>query len=38
VLGERGWRHIGLAPPPGAQLDLIRDAIPQDPEGGDGDG
>lgn len=27
VLGERGWRHIGLTPPAGtpAQLDLIRD-------------
>jgi Holliday junction DNA helicase RuvB len=28
VLGERGWRHLGLAPPAGvmAQLDLLRDA------------
>jgi len=27
VLGERGWRHLGLAPPAGmmAQLDLLRD-------------
>ena len=31
MLGERGWRHLGLAPPAGAQLDLIRDA-------GEGDG
>ncbi len=23
VLGERGWRHLGLAPPAGAQLDLL---------------
>ena len=30
VLAERGWRHIGLAPPAGtpAQLDLMRDAGP----------
>ncbi len=27
MLGERGWRHLGLAPPAGmvAQLDLLRD-------------
>jgi Holliday junction DNA helicase RuvB len=27
VLGERGWRHLGLAPPPGTQplLDLLGD-------------
>ncbi|MBM3539157.1 MAG: Holliday junction branch migration DNA helicase RuvB [Alphaproteobacteria bacterium] len=26
MLGDKGWRHIGLAPPAGSQLDLIRDA------------
>ncbi len=26
MLGERGWRHIDLTPPPGTQLDLMRDA------------
>jgi Holliday junction DNA helicase RuvB len=32
VLGERGWRHIGLAPPAGtpAQLDLMGDVGPGD--------
>ena len=25
MLGDKGWRHIGLTPPPGSQLDLIRD-------------
>ncbi len=25
VLGERGWRHLGLAPPAGPQLDLLAD-------------
>ena len=27
MLGERGWRHLGLAPPPGSQpqLDLLQD-------------
>lgn len=30
MLGERGWRHLGLAPPAGlaAQLDLLRDTNP----------
>jgi Holliday junction DNA helicase RuvB len=30
MLGERGWRHLGLAPPAGlvAQLDLLRDTDP----------
>jgi Holliday junction DNA helicase RuvB len=26
VLGEAGWRHLGLAPPAGLQPDLLRDA------------
>jgi Holliday junction DNA helicase RuvB len=26
MLGDKGWRHIGLTPPAGSQLDLIRDA------------
>jgi len=26
VLGEAGWRHLGLAPPAGVQPDLLRDA------------
>jgi len=25
MLGDKGWRHIGMAPPAGSQLDLIRD-------------
>jgi hypothetical protein len=30
MLGEAGWRHLGLAPPAGlvAQLDLLRDTDP----------
>jgi holliday junction DNA helicase RuvB len=32
MLGDKGWRHIGLTPPPGSQLDLIRDTG----EGADG--
>jgi len=23
MLGERGWRHLGLVPPPGSQPDLL---------------
>jgi Holliday junction DNA helicase RuvB len=30
MLGEHGWRHIGLAAPAGSQLDLMRDAAPGD--------
>jgi Holliday junction DNA helicase RuvB len=26
MLGEAGWRHLGLAPPAGVQPDLLRDA------------
>ena len=35
MLGEAGWRHLGLAPPTGQpQLDLLRDhaADPASPE------
>src|SRR5581483_2078317 len=30
VLGEHGWRHIGLTPPAGAQLDLIARTLGED--------
>ena len=32
MLGERGWRHLGLVPPAGGQpqLDLLADAPPED--------
>jgi len=29
MLGEAGWRHLGLAPPAGVQPDLWRDAGPE---------
>jgi Holliday junction DNA helicase RuvB len=33
MLGDKGWRHIGLTPPAGSQLDLMRDAG-EEAEGG----
>jgi len=30
MLGERGWRHLGLMPPPGAQPDLLSFEAPDD--------
>jgi Holliday junction DNA helicase RuvB len=29
MLGDAGWRHLGLAPPPGLQPDLLRDTGPE---------
>jgi Holliday junction DNA helicase RuvB len=37
MLGERGWRHLGLTPPSGAQLDLLAgDQLGADDTGPDG--
>jgi Holliday junction DNA helicase RuvB len=29
MLGEAGWRHLGLSPPAGVQPDLLRDSEPE---------